>query len=36
MTIQGLAELIGANIVTKTVDTAREVECGYACDLLSG
>ena len=35
MTIQELAGLIGANIVTKTVDTSREVECGYACDLLS-
>ena len=35
MTIAKLAELIGAEIVTKDVDLEREVTCGYACDLLS-
>lgn len=35
MTIGELAGLIGAEIVTKAVDTDREVLCGYACDLLS-
>ena len=35
MTIAKLAELIGAEIVTPSVDASREVECGYACDLLS-
>ncbi|NLF28917.1 MAG: AraC family transcriptional regulator [Clostridiales bacterium] len=35
MTIRELADLIGAKIETKTVNTGREVLCGYACDLLS-
>ncbi|MBQ3079289.1 MAG: AraC family transcriptional regulator [Clostridia bacterium] len=35
MTIQELAALVEANIVTASVDTGREVECGYTCDLLS-
>lgn len=35
MTIQELANLIGATVMTKTVDTGREVTCGYVCDLLS-
>ena len=35
MTIQELAALIGGTVQTKTVDTSREVTCGYCCDLLS-
>ena len=35
MTIQELAALIGGTLQTKTVDTSREVTCGYCCDLLS-
>ncbi len=35
MTIQELAALIDGKVETKTVDTGREVLCGYVCDLLS-
>ena len=35
MTIQELAALIDGVVQTKTVDTSREVTCGFACDLLS-
>ena len=35
MTIQELAALIDGAVQTKTVDTSREVTCGYCCDLLS-
>ena len=35
MTIQELAALIEGEVQTKTVDTGREVTCGYTCDLLS-
>lgn len=35
MTIQELAALINGTVQTKTVDTGREVTCGYTCDLLS-
>ena len=35
MTIQELAALIDGAVQTKTVDTSREVTCGYTCDLLS-
>lgn len=35
MTIQALAEKIGATVVTKNVDLSREVSSGYTCDLLS-
>ena len=35
MTIQELAALIDGTVQTKTVDTSREVTCGYTCDLLS-
>lgn len=35
MTIQELAALIDGTVETKTVDTGREVSCGYVCDLLS-
>jgi len=35
MTVQQLAELLGADIATVNTDAAREVTCGYACDLLS-
>ena len=35
MTIQEVAALIDGTVQTKTVDTSREVTCGYTCDLLS-
>ena len=35
MTIQELAALIDGAVQTRTVDTSREVTCGYTCDLLS-
>jgi len=35
MNIQGLITLTGAKLLTPNADTAREVECGYSCDLLS-
>mgnify|MGYP000877810330 CR=1 FL=1 len=35
MDIQCLINLTGAKLLTPNADTAREVECGYSCDLLS-
>ena len=34
MTIKELLELIGGKLANKA-DVSREIECGYACDLLS-
>ena len=35
MTIEKLAERIGANVATQNVDLSREITSGYTCDLLS-
>ena len=35
MTVKEVAETIGASILTKQADTAKEVKEGYTCDLLS-
>ena len=35
MNIQGLVELANAKLLTPETDQAREVSCGYSCDLLS-
>ena len=35
MTIQGFMGATGAKLVTEESDLAREITCGYACDLLS-
>lgn len=35
MDIQGLMDLTNAKLLTPNADTAREVKCGYSCDLLS-
>lgn len=35
MTIQSFIDLTGAKLLTVGVDTAREISCGYTCDLLS-
>ena len=35
MTIQSFLDMTGARLLTASVDTAREITCGYACDLLS-
>jgi hypothetical protein len=35
MDIQGLINLTNARLLTPNADTAREVKCGYSCDLLS-
>ncbi|MBQ3668590.1 MAG: AraC family transcriptional regulator [Clostridia bacterium] len=35
MTVNEVAQILGASIITKEADTAREVKGGYTCDLLS-
>ena len=35
MDIQGLIDLTNAKLLTPNADLAREVQCGYNCDLLS-
>lgn len=35
MDIQGLIDLTNAKLLTPNADLAREVKCGYSCDLLS-
>lgn len=35
MNIRELADIIGAEVNTKSVDLSREVSGGYTCDLLS-
>jgi hypothetical protein len=35
MDIQGLITLTDAKLLTEKTDLAREVKCGYSCDLLS-
>ena len=35
MDIQGLIDLTSARLLTPNADLAREVQCGYSCDLLS-
>lgn len=35
MTIQSFLELTGAKLLTESIDTGREITCGYSCDLLS-
>ena len=35
MTINDFLELSGATLLTESVDTQREITCGYSCDLLS-
>ena len=35
MTVQEVAEIIGASILTKQADVSKDVKEGYTCDLLS-
>ena len=35
MTVQALADLLGASVADSAVDLNTPVTCGYACDLLS-
>ena len=35
MTVNEVADILGASILTKEADTGRDVKEGYTCDLLS-
>ena len=35
MTIKDFLDATGAKLLTESVDTNREITCGYSCDLLS-
>ena len=35
MTIKDFLDLTGAKLLTESIDTNREITCGYSCDLLS-